>query len=268
MNRNTDAVTTEEAIVDANGHDAGYGYSIWHRMLEVFGILAAYSMVTWLTWRFGAVVVGLYADGSTARGHWLFATLGASLLLGYLLADVASGVVHWMFDRFGTVDTPLLGPNFVKPFRNHHVDPRDITRHDFVETNGNNCLATVIPLALFCFLPLDFGHAGILFFVSLITFAAIFTFATNQFHKWAHTQAPPKAVRWMQDKHLILNRDHHQIHHTFPYETHYCITTGWMNTLLVRIHFWSGMERFLEGVVKMKAHRDPSPVELYVEKHE
>ena len=49
-----------------------------------------------------------------------------------------------------------IQPNFVKPFRMHHVDAKDITRHDFVETNGNNCLATVIPLSCFCFLPLAF----------------------------------------------------------------------------------------------------------------
>jgi ubiquitin-conjugating enzyme E2 variant len=270
MDRNTEAATVEAvaAVADADVHDEAHGYSVWHRMLEVFGILAAYSMVTWLVWRFGAVVAGLYADGETARGHWLAATLGAALLLGYLLVDVASGLVHWAFDRFGTERTPLLGPNFVKPFRNHHVDPRDITRHDFIETNGNNCLMTVIPLAAICFLPLDFGHAGVLFGVSLITFAAIFTSATNQFHKWVHTPKPPKAVRWLQDKHLILNRDHHQIHHTFPYESHYCITTGWMNAFLVKVGFWSGMERFLENVLTMKAHRDPAPVELCVEKHE
>lgn len=274
MDRTEVVATTADDVVHAHAHGhahadvaSGFGYSVWHRMLEVFGILAAYSMVTWLTWRFGVVVFTEYADGENARGHWLAATLGAALLLGYLLADVASGLVHWAFDRFGTVRTPLLGPNFVKPFRNHHVDPRDITRHDFVETNGNNCLATVIPLAAFCFLPLDFGHAGVLFFISLITFAAIFTFATNQFHKWAHTQSPPKLVRWAQDKHLILPRDHHQIHHTFPYESHYCITTGWMNVFLVRIGFWSGMERALERVLGWRAHRDPAPVEMYREEH-
>lgn len=236
-------------------------YSIWHRMLEGFGIVAAYTMVTWLTLRFASIVIHAYSIEETERGHWLLSTVVGALLVGYLVADLASGLVHWGFDRFGTVETPLLGQNFVKPFRHHHVDPKDITRHDFIETNGNNCLATVIPLALFCLLPLDFEHAGVLFFVSMITFAAVFTFATNQFHKWSHEDDPPAVVTWLQDKHLILPRDHHQIHHTFPYESHYCITTGWMNGILNKIHFWSTMERFAEKVLKAKVHRDTAPVE-------
>lgn len=253
------AAKTGDSATD--GGIASEPYSIWHRMLEAFGIVAAYTMVTWLTWRFIAVVLHAYTIEETARGHWLLSTLVGALLVGYLVADFFSGLVHWGFDRFGAVDTPLLGPNFVKPFRHHHVDPKDITRHDFIETNGNNCLATVIPLALFCFLPLDFDNAGVLFFVSMITFAAVFIFGTNQFHKWSHEDEPPTLVAWLQEKHLILPRDHHQLHHTFPYETHYCITTGWMNGFLVKVRFWSTMERLLERSFKLHVHRDPAPVE-------
>jgi plasmanylethanolamine desaturase len=240
----------------------GTHYSIWHRMLEVFGIASAYTMVVWLTYRYVLVAANEYVVGETARGHWLVATLTGALLAGYVLADFGSGMVHWAFDRYGSADTPLLGAGFVKPFRHHHVDPKDITRHDFIETNGNNCLATFIPLACFCCLPLDFTNAGVLFFCSLVTFASIFTFATNQFHKWAHTANPPSWVTWLQDKHMILPRDHHQIHHTFPYESHYCITTGWMNPVMSKLNAWSLMERVIAKVTRVKAHRDPAPVEI------
>lgn len=167
--------------------------------------------------------------------------VGLCAVLGYLLAEFFSGVVHWAGDTLGNERTPIFGPNFVKPFREHHVDQKAITRHDFLTTNGNNCLAAT-PLLLFIVFVLP-AAPGVLFYGGVVVaFAAFFVFCTNQLHKWAHADTRPAAVSWLQRAHLILSPEHHQIHHTAPHDTHYCITVGWLNPLLARLRFFRACE--------------------------
>ena len=63
--------------------------------------------------------------------------------IGLLVADLVSGMAHWAGDTLMREDTPVVGPHFIRPFREHHIDPKAITRHDFIETNGNNCIASM-----------------------------------------------------------------------------------------------------------------------------
>jgi hypothetical protein len=191
----------------------------------VFATLAAFGV------RIGRTV-------TTAAG-WI--CLGIVALTGYLAADFLSGFVHWAGDTIGDEATPFLGKNFVTPFRYHHVDPKDIARHDFVETNGNNCIVVLTPLVL-AYLLMPAG-TGLLFFAcALMAFLALFVVATNQFHKWAHTDSPPRYALALQRWGLILSKPHHDIHHAAPHDRHYCITVGWMNPLLNRIKFFRRAE--------------------------
>jgi plasmanylethanolamine desaturase len=175
----------------------------------------------------------------------------AALAAGYVAADLFSGLVHFTFDRFFSTKTPFIGAAFVAPFRIHHTDPEDITRHGFVETNGNCCVATVPVLGALALVDVSSNIA--LFLVDTMTVAAIATFLTNQFHKWAHTKNPPRFIAWLQRLHLILPPDHHAIHHTFPHETHYCITTGWLNAPLCGL--WKRIE-LAARVMGARVHKD------------
>lgn len=204
-----------------------------HRAMEIGGILAFGALETWLLVRLA---------NSVTTGEMALA-LGLSALAGYIGADFGSGLAHWAFDRYGTVETPILGPNFIKPFREHHVDPKGITRHDFVETNGNNCIATIpfllTGLSFDLSTPLGVFGAGVFAMISL------FGFGTNQFHKWAHEDNLPGWVQKLMAWHLILGVAHHDIHHRAPYDKYYCITSGVLNPFLTRIRFFSRTEALI-----------------------
>jgi plasmanylethanolamine desaturase len=187
------------------------------------------------------------ARTETSRGHYLLEVLGILcfvLLMLLIGLDVYQGVLN-----FGSYDTPILGPNFIGPFREHHVDPKGIVGHDFVDANGNNSLASLpFMLVVWVFVPMQTAYFGYLFGVfSLFLFLA--AFLTNQFHKWAHMDVPPAFVRWLQARGGILSGDHHDVHHESPYDTYYCITAGFWNPLLDRIGFFERAERLIRRLI-------------------
>jgi hypothetical protein len=242
------AVTGEAAAeVAATPKDAHTlsAYPPFQRTLEVLSIGAFIGLSLYL---FASLMVG--AQGAD---FWL---IGASAFGGYLLADFGSGLVHWLFDTWGSIDTPFVGKNFIRPFREHHFDQKAITRHDFIETNGNNCLVSLPLLIAAACLTVEHGHWMSIVTCSLLLFVCLGTFATNQFHQWAHTDEAPAFVRALQRMHLILPKDHHDIHHMAPYDTHYCITTGWMNGGLRAIRFYRILERTITATTGAKPRRD------------
>ncbi len=146
-----------------------------------------------------------------------------AVLAGWLLADLFSGLVHWALDTFGSVRTPLLGPAFIRPFREHHADPLAMTQHDFIEVNGASCLGCLpilVILNLFSFN--SYIHSVLVFFCLGILL-------TNQCHKWAHLENPPPFARALQRLGLILGAREHRLHHTPPYNSHFCTASGWLN---------------------------------------
>jgi ubiquitin-conjugating enzyme E2 variant len=220
------------------------GYSPFIRLLEIAGILTFFGLLI-------ALVVQL-APGAS---RWPTIAL-AALALGYFAADFISGMVHWAADTWGRVDTPLLGKAVLRPFREHHVDPLAITRHDFIETNGNNCLVSIGPMAATLFLPQGEELPYHFFFSALLTSSAAWVLGTNQFHKWAHLPTPPRWIALLQRWRLILPVEHHALHHQAPYNSHYCITAGWLNRPLQAIHFFPLMELLITWATGALPRRD------------
>lgn len=154
------------------------------------------------------------------------------LLLALALADLVSGITHYLLDTRGNEETRTWGA-FIRPFREHHLDPLEMTRHDFVYTNGHTAIALcpLLALVLFTFREPMNATATLqfIFCIALLLFLGL----TNQFHKWAHASNAPRFVRWLQAQGLILSRRQHALHHR-RYTDHFCITTGWNNGWLAK----------------------------------
>jgi len=224
------------------------GYSRAQRRLEIGSILSFWTLVAILIWKVSAFTLTM---------PWLVVAAFGS---GFIMADFVSGFVHWMGDTWGSTEMPILGKALVRPFREHHVDQKAITRHDYIETNGNNCMVAV-PVALMCVLtPLDVPgfEALAVFTVTSLGSMIFWVMMTNQFHKWAHLDEAhiPTWLRLLQRFHLVLPPAHHQIHHAAPFDTYYSITTGWLNWPLAKIGFYRHAERLITAVFGLIPRKD------------
>ncbi len=176
-------------------------------------------------------------------------------LAGLVIADVVSGVVHWVGDTWGEPDSPILGPALIAPFREHHEDPLAIVRHDGLETNGTSALGALVPLAASAACPLD-SLAGTLL-ACVLDAAALWLAATNQIHKWAHAGSAPALVARAQRLGWILPPDRHAIHHRAPFDRHYCITNGWANGVLERLRVFQRIESMAQRLLGAEPRRSP-----------
>lgn len=201
-----------------------------HRYVEVGALCAGFALL--------ALSVARVVPGLDSWPYTIAVGVG-----GYIVADMMTGIVHWAGDTVGSSSWPILGKGIIHPFRHHHVDPIDLTRHDFVELNGNNALAS-LPVLVGAVLLAPYAPYAAMFLTTVVVFAM----ATNKIHQWAHHPSPPRWVRALQRARLILPPEHHQIHHTFPHDRAYCITTGWMNPVLDTLGVFRAAEWVLERV--------------------
>jgi ubiquitin-conjugating enzyme E2 variant len=198
------------------------------------------ALTLWLGF---AVVVGAGLAMRAPDAPLIVATAGMFAWIG---GDFGSGVAHWACDTWGSTATPLIGRFLLRSFREHHVDPEAITRHDFVEVNGGSCMVA-LPLLLVA-AAIDAEEGGALFVAALLFFLSVTVVLTNVFHRWAHAAEPPAFARWLQRRGLVLSPEHHARHHVAPHARAYCITTGWMNPLLDGVEFWRRAESVVIGL--------------------
>ena len=130
------------------------------------------ALVGGTTWLAARAAWRIAATAAASDAAWL---LCPALLLGYALADLASGVLHWFCDSFFDERTPALGPLLIAPFREHHRDPLGIVRHGPLELHANSCLAALPVLGACRLAPGPESGATALFWHAVITTVAAIT---------------------------------------------------------------------------------------------
>ena len=210
------------------------GYATSHRVYEICGMSGTAVVGAWLLFNI--------VSAQSVSGWWL----PLAALVGILASDFASGFVHWMFDTWGSIDTPVVGRLAIRTFRHHHVDAKAITRHDFIETNGHNFSLSfpVVIIGVLWVRPQTATLFDVFMGMALLSLA-MFNGFTSQIHKWAHTDSPPAVVRLLQRARLIIAPEHHAAHHSAPYTRSYCITVGWLNAPLRAVRFFETLERII-----------------------
>ncbi|PON51528.1 B domain of TMEM189, localization domain containing protein [Parasponia andersonii] len=165
-------------------------------------------------------IVSAHAD-PILLSMWSHRAWVISGLVGYMVADLWSGVYHWVIDNYGNTSTPLFGDQ-IEEFQGHHMWPWVITKRQFANNLhdlGRAVTFAVLPIDLFCDNPIIHGFASVCFGCILFS---------QQFHAWAHStksRLPPLVVA-LEDLGILLPRSQHAAHHRPPYDNNYCIVSG------------------------------------------
>lgn len=170
--------------------------------------------------------------------------LAFQILVAWLLADLATGVVHWFEDRYLSKDSfdflSIAADNQV-----HHERPTAMLQFSYWENMRYGALFGW-PLAALCW------WLGAPLWLWLTPFFAAFG---NLVHRFAHTPTRQLGafVRFMQWTGLFIDFSHHDSHHRSmrrlipKHEAgfRFCPMTTWVNPVVDTVKLWP----FLEGVL-------------------
>jgi ubiquitin-conjugating enzyme E2 variant len=157
-------------------------------------------------------------------------------LLGWLVADLLSGILHWVQDRTLGDGANWIGRRVVAPAQLHHRDPSFFLENSFVTPNKTTWLV-IVPIASLWLAALG---------PSIILLGALSGgLLVNEVHRLTHR--PPEAGSWLrvlQQIGIIQSPAGHARHHRATF-TNYCTLTDWLNPAIEKIELWNGLERIL-----------------------
>ena len=184
----------------------------------------------------------MFITTMTAVGSTILKLLG-----GLYIADLVSGVVHWIEDRYGDPKWPFLG-HTIRENQQHHFTPRSFLKGNLWTRNREILLIGLAFLAIFRALDV----------LNVMTVSAVlFGISANEIHACSHRSPKEngRLVTFLQKTGLMQSHAHHAAHHRHAKDSNYCAVTNHLNPLVERI----GLFRFLEAVIEKVSGIAPRP---------
>lgn len=182
----------------------------------------------------------------------------SGLLVGWYLADLASGVVHMYMDyrpctpglgldrlyfyagsreseeyvRLRDETLGKIGPieRLVFDFKNHHPRPNALGRRTLLRQIGSTVLFASLPLSLLLNLALLIWPVPAWLLAGAVSFLVGGTFA-QYFHGSLHREQVPWFIQLLRSTGLLMTPQAHQRHHD-TLQRDFATNNGWSNALL------------------------------------
>jgi len=196
----------------------------------------------------GYLVVQYDASG-TEWSH----VLGA-LIVGYFVADLASGIVHWAIDTW--FSERALG-RAVAIAREHHTHPQHILDYGFLEHSTLGSAPSAVFVGLASFVTSAFPVSVTTYSLMIIWFVtSLCLFLGTSFHNLGHRRPKSPLLRLAQKLRLIITPEHHWVHHRSDQIVRYCAINGWANYLCDTLRIWRGLEWVVQATTGAEPRRD------------
>lgn len=160
------------------------------------------------------------------------------IISGVLKADMISGILHFIEDRFFDENSFLIG-NIIQANRRHHTNPLDIIQYSYWRSIRTTLIfALPIVYIWYCFCTNIYMKIEWLF-------GTICGIHANQIHKYCHMPIDRRPKWFIFCQKIGFLNSYHHLHHRNQFNTHYCIITNILNPVLDKINFWIHLEKII-----------------------
>ena len=168
-----------------------------------------------------------------------------------VVAELVTGLVHWLEDAYIREDTPLIGRRIARPNIVHHHYPRYMTRHNWLQSSWDLIVLATIIVS---------GAWALGWLTWEVWVFAVLVANANEFHKWEHRTRKEngRVISFLQDIRVLQTGRHHARHHTDPKNSHYCTITNFVNPVLDGLRVWAGLEWVLAKTIGLQRRPDTS----------